>query len=158
MGPRLDFKLVKPSEALLLPGAFLKKFDYADDHERQYVKQIADQARRRQKQIYLLSNSDQVPYGFVAVSISVLQNQPCLVIDYLFTSKPYRGEKHQELGDKKISEYLVDFSLQTALEIDGKVPIRFVALTQIYDILRPFYEKWGFKRLDKTDWLFLKIE
>jgi hypothetical protein len=158
MGPRLDFELVKPSEAFLHPGSFLKKFDYADDHERQYVKQIADQAKRRQKQIYLLSSSDQVPHGFVAISISVLQNQPCLVIDYLFTSKAYRGEKYEKLGDKRISEYLVDFSVQVALEIDSKAPIRFVALTPIHDNLRKFYEKWGFKSLDKTDWLFLKIE
>lgn len=158
MEPRLDFDLVKPSQALLHPGTFLKKFDYADDHERQYVRQIADQAKRRQKQIYLLSRSEKGPHGFVAISISVLQNQPCLVIDYLFTSKPYRSEKYEELGDKKISEYLVDHSVNVALEIDDKVPIRFVALTPIHDHLMSFYEKWGFKRLDKTDWLFLRIE
>lgn len=158
MEPRLDFELVKPSDAFLQPGTFLKKFDYADDNERQYVKQIVDQAKRRQKQIYLLSSSEKVPHGFVAISISVLQNQPCLVVDYLFTSKPYRGGIYEELGNKKVSEYLVDHSVNIALEIDGKAPIRFVALDPIHDHLMSFYKKWGFRRLDKTDWLFLKIE
>lgn len=57
------------------------------------------------------------------------------MIDYLFTSKPYRGLRFQELGDTKISEYLVDFAIKTATEIDGKVPIRYVALAPAHDNL-----------------------
>lgn len=155
--PKLDFKLVNPSKGFLHPGTFLKKFDYTDDNERQYVRQVAKLAQTHQARIHLLAGAANVPHGFLALSVSRLQDQPCIVIDYLFTSKPYRGLKFQELGDTKISEYLVDFAIKTATEIDGKVPIRYVALAPAHDNLIPFYEKWGFKSLDKTEWMYLRI-
>ena len=58
----------------------------------------------------------------------------------------------------KISEYLISFAIMMATEIDAKVPIRYVASFPGHDRLISFYEvSWGFKVLDKTGWMFLRI-
>ena len=156
MERKLAFKLVKPTTSFLLPGTFLKKFDYTDDSESQYVRQIAKLAKSNQTRIHLLVDDDNTPHGVIALSASQLLDQPCIVVNYLFTSKQYRGLAYQEL-DKKISEHLVDFAIMTATEINDKVPIRYVALLPGHEKLISFYEIWGFKSLDKTGWLFLRI-
>jgi len=152
----LGFELVKPTEGFLHPGTFLKKFGYTDDNERQYVRQIAKLAKNHQTRIRLLADTDNTPHGFVALSLSHLLDSPCIVIDYLFTSKQYRGITFQELG-MKISERLVDFAISTATEINDKVPIRYIALMTGHDNLVSFYGKWGFRNLDKTGWMYLRI-
>ena len=57
----------------------------------------------------------------------------------------------------KGSEYLVDFAIMTATEINDKVPIRYVALLPGHERLVCFYGIWGFRGLDKTGWMFLRI-
>lgn len=156
MEQKLGFKLVKPTEGFLLPGTFLKKFEYTDDNERQYVCQIAKLAKSRQTRIHLLASDDNTPHGFVALSASLLMDQPCVVIDYLFTSKQHRGVVFQELG-MKISEHLLAFAIRTATEINDTITIRYVALIPGHERLAAFYGPWGFRRLDKTDWMFLRI-
>ena len=153
---KLGFKLVKPTASYLMPGTFLKKFHYTDDNERQYVRQIARLAKNKQTQVHLLVGDDNTPHGFISLSVSQLQDLPCIIIDYLFVSKQHRGRVFQELS-MKISEYLVDFAVLTATEINDKVPIRYVALLPSHDRLASFYGIWGFKGLDKTGWMFLRI-
>lgn len=152
----MGFKLVRPAESFLHPGTFLKKFTYSDDNERQYVRQVAKLAFNRKTRIHLLANEANIPCGFTALSISHLLDQSCLVVDYLFTSKEHRGISFDDLG-MKISEYLVDFAINTAREINDRAPIRYIALMPGHDKLISFYGSWGFKNLDKTGWMFLRI-
>jgi len=153
---KLGFKLVRPSRGFLHPGTFLKKFNYTDDNERQYVTQIAKLAGNGNTRIHLLADNDNIPYGFIALSLSHLLDQPCLKIDYLFTSKEHRGISFEELG-MKVSEHLMDFAINTANEIDSRAPVRFISLLPCHDKLVSYYGEWGFRKLDKTGWMFLKI-
>jgi hypothetical protein len=156
MEQTLGFKLLKPTAHFLRPGTFLKKFTYTDDYERQHVRQTANLARRNQTRIHLLVDADHTPHGFIALSVSHLLDQPCVVVDYLFVSKQHRGVAYLGLGGK-ISEHLIDFAIMTASEINDKVPIRYIALLPGHVGLVSFYGIWGFTSLDKTGWMFLKI-
>lgn len=154
---KLPFELVKPTQGALLPAAFLRGLEFDNDDERQYVTQVAKQASSRKTQIYQLCDHDSIRYGFVALSIATLNKQPCMVIDYLFTSKPYRKQIFSDLGNVKVSEFLVDFAVKVAQEIDERVPIHYISLMPAHDRLIKFYAQWDFKSLDKTGWFFVRI-
>jgi hypothetical protein len=69
---------------------------------RQYVRQVAKLALSRKTRIHLLANDANIPHGFTALSLSHLLEQSFLVVDYLFTSREYRGISFDDLGMKII--------------------------------------------------------
>ncbi len=85
------FSFTSPAESFLHPLYFLNKFQFADDHERQYVRKIAKLALNNKCRIYLLTNEVDTVYGFIALSIASTISMPCVVVDYLITSLPYRN-------------------------------------------------------------------
>lgn len=152
----MSFKLVRADDRFLLPGTFLKKFEYSNDSERQYVRHMVKYARNNHSRIHLFLGKDNSPHGFIALSVTFLLKQPCVKIDYLFTSLSHRGRIFADTRGK-ISQHLLNFAIATATDIDQKVPITYVALLPVHDRLIPFYQAWGFDSLDKSDWLYLRI-
>ncbi len=144
------------SGAALLPGSFTRRFTYADGDERDFVAQVATLAKRDRHRIHLLADDSGKDYGFVALSVSETDNKPSLVIDFLFTSLPYRGTILPELN-MKISDYLIGYSIQVATRLSETVPIRYIALQPATVELLAFYNRRGFKKLDSTDWMFLRF-
>ncbi len=97
------FSLTTPTESLLYPQVFLKLFEFTDDLERQYVRQLTKQATTDKIRIYLLTDEARTTFGFIALSIGSISGiPPCIIIDYLFTSKPYRKHTFTELNDLRI--------------------------------------------------------
>lgn len=153
-------KLATLSRASVYPGALSKRFQYADDGERQYVVKTAKLAAREKTRIHLLSDTSGNDYGFVALSISSFYqsyNRPSIVIDYIFTSKQYRGCTFPEFGNTTVFEYLLEFTLQSAVSLQEIVPLRFIALQPANDRLTAYYQKKDFKPLNNSDWMFLSI-
>jgi len=148
------------SGAVLSPGSFLKRFQYADDSERQYVVKMAKLARKERTRIHLLSDTSGNDYGFVALSFSSFDrsfNRSSLVIDYIFTSKQFRGQTFPELDNAKVFENLLGFTFQSALSIQKIIPLRFIALQPAHDRLAAYYQKLDFKPVENSDWMFLSI-
>lgn len=148
------------SGSAVSPGSLSKRFQYADDGERQYVVKTAKLAVREKTRIHLLSDTSGNDYGFVALSISTFDrtyNRPSMIIDYIFTSKQYRGLKFPELDNTSVFENLLEFTFQSALSIQKIIPLRFIALQPAHDRLAAYYQKKDFKPLENSDWMFLGI-
>ena len=156
MAPPVDFKLTRPTAGFLHPTVFLKKIEFADDNERQYVKQLAKRTLSDKNRIYLLTNEVDTVFGFVALSVSTIQDVPCIVINYLFCSLPYRNQTFTELNGK-ISVHLIERAIQIAREVNTHVPIHYLALQPAHEKLEAMYAELDFKSLHHKDWMVLKI-
>lgn len=153
-------ELITPAGAALFPGSFSKRFQYADDIERQYVVKFAKLAQKDRTRIHLLADSAGKSYGFVALSFSSFDRnfkRTSIVIDYIFTSMQYRGRQITGLDNMKVFEYLLSFTFQSAITIQKTIPIRFVALQPATDRLAAYYSRIDFKPFDDSDWMFLSI-
>ena len=156
-------ELLQPTGAALFPGSFTKRFQYANDLERQLVVKFAGFARKDRTRIHLLTDSESTgtSYGFVALSFSSFDrdnaNRSSIVIDYIFTSHQFRGQHFPALDGLKVFEYLLGFTFNAAMAIQKTVPVKFVALQPASDRLSDYYKRMDFKQLDNTDWMFLRI-
>ena len=153
----MDFSIINPSPQLLHPQTFLKRLQFRDDHERQYVKQLAKLALSNKIRIHLLIDVACCPVAFVALSFENIAGSLCLVVNFLFTSVPHRNERFTELDGKKISEYLLDVTGQIARNINTHVPVHYLALQPAHEKLERLYTNLGFTRLRHKEWMFLKV-
>ena len=158
MAPNMDFEIIKPPRAFLHPQVFLKKVACANHHEQNFCSQVIKRAANHQVRLHILANPTKLEIiGFIAISASELINSSCVTIDYLLTTPPYRGVVFKELDNKKASEYLVDYVINLATLVNTDIPFRYIALQPAHEKLLPLYLSIGFKPLDKTGWLFFKI-
>ena len=158
MAQNMDFEIIKPPQTFLHPQVFLKKIACANHHEQNYCSQLIKRAAKHQVRLHILANSTDLEIiGFVAISASELINSPCVTIDYLLTTSPYRGVIFKALGDMRASEYLVDYVINLANRVNADIPFRYIALQPAHEKLLPLYRSIGFVPLDKTGWLFFKI-
>lgn len=81
----------------------------------------------------------------------------CVVIEYLFTSPDHRSLTFEKLGNKRISEYLIDYSIELAQEMNSNIPFRYVAIYPVHEKLSVFYRSLNFRAFDKSGWLFFKV-
>ena len=153
----MGYSFVNPTKQLLSPQSFLKIFEFSSDHERQYVKYISKLALADKVRIHLLTNVAKKPIAFIALSFETVAICPCLVINYLFCSKPYRNICIEELKNKKISHHLIAHAIQIVNEITPNVPIHYIALQPAHEKLEQIYANLGFTRLQQKDWMLLKI-
>ena len=97
-------------------------------------------------------------FGFVALSVGSIHNMPpCIIIDYLFTSLPYRKTAFTELKGYKISQFLMGSVLKIAHQVNNHVPVHYIALQPAHEKLERYYTDLGFTRLHHKEWMFLKI-
>ena len=150
------FKLVQPTGLLLLPGKFLPRFQYSGEWERDFAAKTVRIAKKERSRIHLLTDADGNNYGFVAISFEILNNRCSLVINYLFTSSQYRGKYFTDLHGK-VSDMLINFVVQTAIEINQTAPVKYISLQPADTKLISFYTKIGFKKLDDTRWMFMSV-
>lgn len=157
MGQPVAFKVVNPSRPLLSPQSFLKIFEFNDDHERQYVKYISKLALADKVRIHLLTDFDNKPLAFIALSLETITSSPCLVVNYLFCSVSCRKTCFTDLNSRKISHYLIAHAVQVINEMTPHVPIHYLALQPAHEKLEKLYADLGFTRLHRKEWMFLKI-
>ena len=106
--------------------------------------------------LYLLKHNKET-LGFIALSVSSIGDFPSLQIDYLFVSHAFRGRKLEVLNNLKTSEYLVDFTIEVAQEIQELAGLRYLVLLPDNDKLQRVYKEIGFLNLPKQDWLYIKL-
>jgi hypothetical protein len=80
-----------------------------------------------------------------------------LVVDLLFVSLPYRSIKYPELENKKISDFLLGYTIEESAKANKIFPIRYIALQSANESLAKFYEKRGFRKIDASEWMFLAV-
>ena len=140
-------------------NSFLKKYQYDQSNspsDIDYVTDIAKKAKNNKLRIHKLT-IDSEEIGFIAFSVNKLNNSPCLFVEYIFISSPYRKMTYSELGDTTLGEQLLQYSNLIATSLDRNVPIIYIALEPANEKLKKYYDKKGFTKLDKTDILFAKV-
>ena len=127
--------------------------------EEQYIKQMIKAHNRQETKIYLLQElTENKVYGFIALSATELNKKPALLIDYLFTAVNYRKIVFVDLNNKKVSNYLLEFSLDIALQVRKLIAIKYILLEIADDKLKTFYQQAGFQTLpSQNDWMFKPI-
>jgi hypothetical protein len=148
------FHLALASGSALLPSGLFRNFRYDNPDEQNYVRQVFQLAHKKAAKVHVLK-IDGTPCGFVALSIDNFNDVPSIVIEYLFTSVPYRKQIYPELGEPpiKISEYLIGQALLMAADIATKVPLRYIALQLATDRHEALYSSHGFIRTEGTNWM-----
>lgn len=151
--------LEQPSWSALSPGAFTGKYFYDSSFDGDYNRVIASakSARNDQTRIHRLIDDQGSQYGFIAISIAVSENKPCLVINYLFVSQQYRSIRYPELENKKIADILIGYAYQIATEANINFPVRYLALVPANDKLETYYSTLEFCKLDSTNFMYLKL-
>lgn len=147
-----DFALA--SGSALLPSGLFRNFRYGNPDEQNYVRQVLQLAHKKAAKVHVLKK-DGVPCGFVALSIDNFNEVPSIIIEYLFTSVPYRKQTYPELGEPpiKISQHLIGQALRMAADIATKVPLRYIALQLATDRHEALYSPHGFIRDEGTNWM-----
>jgi hypothetical protein len=152
--------LLPKSAALRAGGTVLRSFQYGNQDERNFVDQIFGLGRKKQARIHLLKNGND-SYGFIALSMKDFNKVPSVKIEYLFTSRPYRGIQYPDLGDQaqpiRVSEYLLGQAIWMANAATSMFSARNLFLQLIDDHLEPLYCDNGFTRIIGTDWMFLVL-
>lgn len=94
-----------------------------------------------------------------------VDDQVSIDVEFLFVEKEYRKIQFDELGDIKLSEYLlIDYVASTiGEEIKNKIGISSVALTPANEKIRDLYTEYGFKTIDGSgskeaeDWMLFNL-
>jgi hypothetical protein len=155
----LILSLEQPDWSALSPGTFTGKYFYDPSFDSDYdrVVAITKGARNDQARIHRLIDDQGSHYGFIALSIAVSENKPCLVINYLFVSQQYRSIRYPELKNKKIADILIGYAYQIATDASINFPVRYLALVPANDKLETYYSALEFFKLDSTNFMYLKL-
>jgi hypothetical protein len=155
----LVLSLEQPGWSELSPGIFSGKYFYDSSFDSDYDRVVAcaKSARKDQIRIHCLMDDQGNQYGFIAISIAISENKPCLVINYLFVSQQYRSICYPELKNKKIADILIGYAYQIATEARINFPVRYLALVAANEKLETYYSALEFCKLDATNFMYLKL-
>lgn len=154
----LNLTLRQPTGAELSLPNFSKKYFYSDkfDSDRDRVVAIAKQARKNQSRIHLLVDDEGTQYGFIALSIAVLDEKPSLVIDYLFISEQFRGLLFKSLNGLTLGKFLLAYAIDLAETSNRNFPLEYIALEPANARLEKYYSEVGYRKLDGSNFMFLR--
>jgi hypothetical protein len=153
----LSFEI--PSWSALTPNAFAGKYLYDSSFDSDYDRVVAfvKNARNDQTRIHRLIDGQGNHYGFIALSIAVSENKPCVVINYLFVSRQYRGIRYPELEGQRVAEIMIGYASKIATDANIHFPIRYLALVPANLKLKTYYSALEFFKLDSTNFMCLRL-
>ncbi|MCF6244172.1 MAG: GNAT family N-acetyltransferase [Sulfurovum sp.] len=124
--------------------------------EKSFIEDICKRVQKTSTVLYLLKLDNNI-LGFIALSVSSIGDFPSLQIDYIFVNHAFRGKPLEILDNLKTSDYLVDFAIEIAQEIQKLAGLRYLVLLPDNDKLQNVYKDMGFINLPKQNWLYLKL-
>ena len=124
--------------------------------EKSFIEDICKRVHKAGTVLYVLKDKE-TTLGLISLSASSIDDFPSLQVDYLFVNNPYRGKKLDMLENLKTSNYLIEFAIEIAKELQEIVGLRYVVLLPDNDKLETMYKDMGFKKLNKQNWMFIKL-
>ncbi len=153
----MDFELVKPTKEFLYSGDFWRRLKVGRKSEGNYLKKLVSLSKKDKTNIVMLIRDSEI-VGLVALSASRIDDLPCVQVDYLFVSASYRKQIYKELGNTKISQYLINYAIQASTKIKDAIAVKFLLLLPADDNLIKTYDEMDFKPLhSKTKWMVFKL-
>ena len=120
-----------------------------------FIKDICKRIEKSKTVLYILELNTEI-IGFVSLSVTSIQDQPSMQIDYIFVSESYRGKQLKELDNLKPFKYLIEVAINISKEIKSTVGLRWIVLSPDNDDVKEKYKKVDFQSLNK-DWMYLKM-
>lgn len=163
-----SFKQLSSSSCKKSKNFILDFFEYhkvRGNREKEILSQTLSDASLSNTRITTIRDMSNNKLGLIALSNGSLELEdklfPAIMIDYIFVDNRYRANNNKSL-DIKVSQMLIYYAIQQAIEISKTVGIRYL-------ILRPdggkenkrlvsFYESMEFRYMtDKHEWMYLKL-
>ncbi len=138
----------------------VRSYNPSDDHQRQYLSSILKSASKGRNTTYQVVNDANNRIGIFSLSLDKLNEQPCLVIDYLFVKPEFRSANYNGL-DVKASTILMAKVIEIANTIHEQIELKYVALQLAHDKLIPTYQELGFEALRvgrQTFWMGMPLQ
>jgi len=165
-----SFKQLSSSSCKKSKNIIIESFEYHPHRgirEKEILTQTFIDASLGNTRITIISDDSKTikgKLGLIALSNGSLELEdkklPAIIIDFVFVDNRYRGSSIDI--DTKVSQMLLYYAIQKAIEISQTVGIRYL-------ILRPdggkenkrlvaFYESMEFRYMtDKHEWMYLKL-
>lgn len=162
-----SFKQLSSSSCKKSKSVILDSFEYHElrgTREKEILSQTLIDASLTNTKITTIRDVDNNKLGLIALSNGSLELNdklfPAIIIDYIFVDNRYRAT-NKDL-DIKVSQMLIYYAIQKAIEISQTVGIRYL-------ILRPdggkenqklvsFYESMEFRYMThKHEWMYFKL-
>ena len=124
--------------------------------EESFIEDICNRVQKSGTVLYVLKDK-KTTLGLISMSASSIDDFPSLQVDYLFVNNTYRGKKLDILDNTKTSNYLIEFAIEIAKELQEIVGLRYLVLLPDNDKLKSIYKDIGFKQLNKQSWMFIKL-
>jgi len=165
-----SFKQLSSSSAKKSKNLIINSFEYntkRENREKEILAQTFCDASLGNTKITIINDDNKKldsKLGLIALSNGGLELDdkvlPAIIIDYIFVDNRYRGENKS--GDTKVSQMLLYYAIQTAIEISQSVGIRYLILRpdggKENEKLVAFYEFMEFRYMtDKHEWMYLKL-
>jgi len=136
------------------------ELDKSEDVEKQLLDNILSRAVEKKTRLHILyderESSKPIPCGLIALNFELIGNFAALCIDFIFISKNYRGVYLPEI-DSKISNYLLSFALQEAIQMNEISKLDAVILSPINECVSKVYKEFGFEEFG-DGWLYFYID
>ena len=126
------------------------------NREELFIKDICKRIEKSTSVLYVFKNDDDI-IGLIALSVTLINKQPSIQIDYIFISNQYRGQELEILDNTKPFRYLIEFTISIAKKLQKQLGIKYIVLSPDTDDLQDKYQKLKFNKID-SKWMFLKLK
>jgi len=123
-------KQVKQLNSKIIIPDFLNLFKdgFKTTREKELLVSFIKEHNKNKNTFYVLEMENK-SVGMVSLKFDNINTNPTLDIDYIFVHKNYRTKEFEILGDKKISQFLLDFVIKNiAPKIKSLVNFRYISL------------------------------
>lgn len=125
------------------------------NREEIFVKDICKRVSKSKSVLYVLEDDKNI-VGLVSLSVTSINEQPSLQIDYILVDKNFQGKKLESLDNNKPFRYLIKLAILIAEKISLEVGLKYIVLSPDNDNLKDKYKQVGFEKLN-NDWMYLKL-
>lgn len=141
--------------AKILNGVKLSNDILLANREENFIKDICNRVIKSKSVLYLLQNDNEI-VGLIALSVTSVNEQPALQIDYILVSSSYQGKVLFELDDCKPFRYLIKLAISLGEKISLELGLRYIVLSPDNNDLKEKYNNVGFEHLN-DDWMYFKL-
>jgi len=120
-----------------------------------FIKDICKRIQKSKTVLYTLENDEDI-IGLISLSVTSINEQPSLQIDYILVNKPYQGQILEDINHSKPFRYLIKLAITTAKNIAIYAGLRYIVLSPDNDDIKVKYKQVGFEVLH-DDWMYLKV-
>lgn len=120
-----------------------------------FIKDIFKRVSKSKSVLYVLEDDNNI-IGLIALSVTSINEQPSLQVDYILVDSNFQGQRLASLGNDKPFRYLIKLAILIGEKISLEAGLKYIVLSPDNDSLKNKYKQVGFETLN-DDWMYLKL-